>query len=185
MKPTEMKEKFVLLRAEGESFASIAKELGIAKSTCAAWDKEFASQIDDIKRESLRELCEAYGAVKEARIKRIGKTLQKIEGALDANSLEEMDPGKLMELQLKYMTALQAEYAGTKPMPAVADASPEGINAALADVLERLRKGDLPAENAQKEAGVLTQLLKSYEVTQAKATLDKLEAVLGGRESWM
>ena len=39
MKCQETKTEFIKLRASGKSFAYIAKELSISKSTCSSWEK--------------------------------------------------------------------------------------------------------------------------------------------------
>ena len=40
MKDEATKRAFIRLRAEGKSYAAIAAELNISKSTCTAWERE-------------------------------------------------------------------------------------------------------------------------------------------------
>lgn len=56
----------------------------------------------------------------------------------------------------------------------------KGIVAALADLLNRVRAGEVTTEQAQKESGILAQLLKAYDTVEVKAKLDELEAIIGG-----
>ena len=58
----------------------------------------------------------------------------------------------------------------------------KSIVAALADLLNRVRAGDITAEQAQKESGILAQLLKAYDAVEVKAKLDELEAIIGERQ---
>lgn len=182
MKPADLKKDYVQLRAEGKSYSAICDQLHISKSTCTKWEKAFAAQIDELKRAELAELCESYGMTKEARIKRLGDTLEKINAALEQADFSEVDPAKLLDFKLKYTEALKGEYIGTKPAlkPDAIDA--KSIVAALGDLLNRVRAGEVPTEQAQKESGILAQLLKAYDTVEVKAKLDELEAIIGGRQ---
>ena len=115
MKSDEIKLRFVEMRAEGQSFAAIAAELHISKGTCSAWEKELAAEIKRLRQEALNALFEEYAMHKEARIKRLGSTLEKIEAAIDAADLGSVAPEKLLELKLKYAEALKKEYTGAEP----------------------------------------------------------------------
>lgn len=52
---------------------------------------------------------------KEARIKKLGDTLEKIEDAIAKADFSTVDPAKLLDFKLKYTEALKGEYIGTKP----------------------------------------------------------------------
>lgn len=101
--------QYVQLRAEGKSYEQIARELNISKSTCTEWERALAAQIDEVKRAKLNELIEAYGMTKEARIKNLGDTLEKIDKALQAADFSQVDIDKLLTLKLKYAEQLKAE----------------------------------------------------------------------------
>lgn len=147
MKPAELKKEYVRLRAEGQSYSSICEQLHISKSTCTKWEKALAAQIDELKRAELAELCESYSMTKEARIRRLGDTLEKINAALELDAIDA-----------------------------------KSIVTALADLLNRVRAGEVTTEQAQKESGILAQLLKAYDTVEVKAKLDELEAIIGGRQ---
>ena len=182
MKPTDVKKEFVQLRAEGKSYSEIAKKLHIAKATCTKWERELGDQIDELKRAELAELCESYGMTREARIRRLGDTLEKINDALASADFSAVDPAKLLDYKLKYTEALKGEYVGTKPAAALDTVDGKSIVAALGDLLNRVRTGEVTTEQAQKESGVLAQLLKAFETVEVKAKLDELEAIIGGRQ---
>ena len=182
MRPAELKKEYIRLRAEGKSYSVIAEQLHISKSTCTKWEKDLAEQIDELKRAELTELCESYGMTKEARIKKLGDTLEKINEALAKTDFSTVDPAKLLDFKLKYTEALKGEYVGTKPALSVESIDAKSIVAALGDLLNRVRAGEVTAEQAQKESGVLAQLLKAYDTVEVKAKLDELEAIVGGRQ---
>ncbi len=182
MKPIELKQEYIRLRAEGKSYSSIAKELHVAKSTCTKWEQELANEIDDLKRAELTELYESYSMSKEARIRTLGGILDRIDQAIASVDLSTADPAKLLDLRLKYMEALKGESIAPK-MPVGSKLVGAGdIVDAYVDLLNRTRSGDVTTEQAQRESMILASLLKAYDVAEIKLKVDMLEAVVGSRE---
>ena len=182
MKPAELKKEYIRLRAEGKSYSVIAEQLHISKSTCTKWEKDLAEQIDELKRAELTELCESYGMTKEARIKKLGDTLEKINEALAKTDFSTVDPAKLLDFKLKYTEALKGEYVGQKKAIEPESLEARDIVEALADLLNRTRAGDITTDQAQRESLILSNLLKAYDTVEVKAKLDELEAIVGGRQ---
>lgn len=184
MKPQEVKNEFIRLRAEGQSYSKISKALNISKSTCTSWNKEFKTAIASLKQEQLADLYNAYHITKEARIKKLGRTLDNIETALDNVDLEEIPAEKLLEYKLKYMEALKEEYISpVEPYEFTSEElEPKDIVEALNDLLARVRAGDITAEQARQETAVLTNLLKAYDIVEVKDKVTVLENILGGRD---
>lgn len=181
MKPSELKQEYIRLRAEGKSYSYIADKLHISKSTCSKWETQLEADIAQLKREELNSLYEAYSMKKEARIRKLGDTLDRVEEALDAVDLKEVAPEKLLDFKLKYTEVLQKEYTGTEPAFKLGDdMKPEDIVKALGDLLNRVRAGEVTQEQANRESLVLSNLLKAYEQVELKAKLDELEAIIGG-----
>ncbi len=182
MKPQEQKTEFIRLRAEGRSYSYIADTLHISKSTCSSWEKELQDAIAELKQEQLNELYSSYYMTKEARIKKLGETLNRINEALEAVDLSEIPAEKLLDFKLKYTEALKEEYTGTgKPYSFSEKIEPKEIVEALGDLLERIRAGEVTAEQASRESTVIANLLKAYDTVEVKAKLDALEAIVGGR----
>lgn len=183
MKPQEYKEEFILMRAEGKSFETISKELGISKGTCHRWEEELKHKITVAKQESMNGLYERYGATREARIKKLGGVLERLEGAIENADFSMMTPKELLELKLKYTAALKEEYV--PPIPE--EALPERMDGneimkQLKILLDRVRSGELSTEQANRESAVLVNIIKAYEHTQLQERLDVLEAVVGSRK---
>lgn len=114
MKGIETKEKFMALRAEGQSIRAAAVAVGIDKTTGQKWQKENETAINTMKAERLEEAFQKYGAAKLARVKAYGETLGRIEEALAKRSFDDVPTEKLLDYKIKYINALGAEFA---PIP--------------------------------------------------------------------
>jgi len=182
VKPQEQKNEFIRLRAEGKSYSVIAEALHISKSTCTAWEQELKTQIIDLKHEQLNELYNSYYMTKEARIKKLGDTLANINIALNNADLATIPPEKLLDFKLKYIEALKGEYTGGgTPYKFSENIKPHEILAAFGDLLNRIREGEVTAEQASRESLIISNLLKAYDIIELKTKLDALETIVGGR----
>lgn len=183
MKPQEQKTEFIKFRAEGKSYSVIADTLHISKSTCTAWERELKDAITELKQEQLNELYNSYYMTKEARIKKLGDTLDNINTALDGADLSQIPPEKLLEYKLKYTEALKGEYiGGGTPYQFKADKiKPKDIVTALGDLLNRVRAGEVTPEQANRESSVIANLLKAYDTVEVKEKLNALESVIDSR----
>ena len=182
MKPQEQRDRFIVMRAEGKSYSTIAKELGISKSTCTDWEKKLQEQIAERKAEQLEQLYSSYFMTREARIKKLGDTLGTIDGALASADFSQMPPDKLLDFKLKYTQALKEEYIATgrsKSLPE--EINPAALMDMLKDLLERVRAGEVDTAQANRESMIISNLLKAYEQTELQAKIDALEAIIGGR----
>lgn len=72
MKPADKKRDYIRLRAEGLSYDSIAKELGISKSTCSAWAEELKEEVEELRSQELQELYTEYSMSQAERIRSLG-----------------------------------------------------------------------------------------------------------------
>lgn len=159
MKQQERKADFIRLRAEGRSLRAISAELGVSKSTLSEWDKALTEEISQLRRENLEELYTAYGMAKEARIRRLGETLSRIDSALDAVDLKDLPPEKLLMYKLKYQEALRDEY---KAPAAEATGAAESTLEALRDLYRRTASGEISTEQAKTEAALIDKVVSGY-----------------------
>lgn len=183
MKTQEQKAEFIRLRAEGKSYSAIAATLHISKGTCTAWERELRDAIAELKQEQLNELYTSYYMTKEARIRKLGDTLDSINTALAGADFSQIPPEKLLEHKLKYTETLKGEYTGSgTPYQFTADKiEPKDIVAALGDLLNRVRAGEVTPEQANRESAIIANLLRAYDTVEVKAKLGALEAIVGGR----
>ena len=182
MKPNDQKNEFIRLRAEGKSYTAIGKELSISKATCTAWERELKAEIAEKKKEQLEEMYQAYYMTREARITKLGQTLESIEDALSDADLTQVSPEKLLDYKLKYMEALKQEFIDTTPAIPLDDTfNPRDIIVVMADLLKRIRNKETNLDQASREIMVITNILKAYEAVELKAKLEALEDLVGGR----
>jgi len=109
MKEQTIKERFLVLRAQGQSFEKIAKQLKVSKQTLINWSREFRYEISNMRACRLEELQEKYLIVKEKRIALFGERLKAIEKELCERDLSDVPTAKLYELLARYAGALKAE----------------------------------------------------------------------------
>jgi DNA invertase Pin-like site-specific DNA recombinase len=64
----EQKSRFSHLRAKGNSYARIAKELGVSRGTLLNWNTELEAEIARVRSIELEALQEEFFLLKEGRI---------------------------------------------------------------------------------------------------------------------
>jgi transposase-like protein len=181
MKTAEEKLSFIEKRGQGKSYAVISKELSLSKDTCSKWEQELKEEIATYKGEQLQELYNTYYMTKEARIKKIGDTLTRIEASLQEKDLSELTADKLLDYKLKYMEALKAEYIETSTTPINSNYNSKDILLTLADLFNRTRQGQTSPEQATRENLILSNILRAYEATTLEEKLKQIETTLKGR----
>lgn len=183
MKAYDKKLSFVKLRAEGRAYAYICKELEISKDTCSRWEEELKTEIVEHQQEALTELYQTYGMTRQARIKRLGDTLARIEDALAGKDLTRLPTERLLEYRLRYAEALQADYADLNAHKAkTKNIEADDLIGELAHLINRLRGGEITTDQASKEGQIISNMLKAYEATELKTKLEELQAVVRGRK---
>lgn len=178
----QKKSQFVQLRAKGLSYAKIAKQLKVAKSTLSNWSQELQEEIAQAKAMELEALQEEYFLLKEGRIKLLGEQLKAIQEEISNRDLSKVSTDRLMELQLKYFGEIKAEYVETRPeVKTGIKLNSKDIAERLKSVLERYKAGQIGESQAKQEQAILQSMLKAIEQTELEARLEKIEAVLGSR----
>lgn len=177
----EDKQQFIQLRAEGLSYRQIYKETGLAKQTCVNWEKELKEEIEQLKADKMQELYKSYHMTREARIKKLGETLSRINSALEEADLSTMQPDKLLDYKLKYTEALKNEFIEPSQNRLEGEFTPQDILKSIGDLLNRIKAGTVTPEQATKESQVYANLLKAYENVELADKIKMLEAIIGGR----
>ena len=109
METTDIKDRFIELRAQGWSFDKIAKELGKAKQTLIDWSKELQEEIANVRASELELLYEKYYLLKEARLRTFGEMITKIKTEVEGRDLSDVPTDKLLDLLLKYNSLVKDE----------------------------------------------------------------------------
>jgi len=178
---TEQKTRFVELRAKGYPYSKICKELEVSKGTLTVWNGELSEEIAKLKAENLRTLYDTYFMNKEARIKRLGDMLKKIEDELSKKDLSSVPAEKLLDYQLRYVEALRDEYIEPQDTETVTELNAEGILKEVVSLFAKIKSGEITKEQAYRENIVIANLLKAYENSILEKKIDALKSILHSR----
>jgi transposase len=187
-----LQQSFIELRAQGLSYAHIAKRLNVAKGTLANWNRELEGQVAQARAIELEALQESFYMLKEGRIRLLGEQLQAIQEELKTRSLTDVPTEKLMDMLLKLHTELKAEFVETQPLSTaeielMKDGSGQEVNAQaigheITKTLLRLRAGLISNQQAKDEVGILQGMLRAKELGEMDKKLDDIQAALEAQE---
>ena len=153
MKDRETQLAFIKARAEGKSYSTICKELGIAKATCTSWEQSLKGEIATLKQAQLEELYTAYGMKREARIKALGNIVQELDKAIASKPLDGLPLDKLLELRLKYGRELKAEYS--EPVELDTDNTLDGLLEEYNQLYTESKAGTLAPADIKAQLSIL------------------------------
>jgi transposase len=160
----EQKSRFIHLRAKGNSYARIAKELGVSKGTLVNWNTELETEIAHVRSIELEALQEEFFLLKEGRIRLLGEQLKSIQDEISRRDLSKVKTDKLMELQLRYFEELKGEYVKTGERTRInTKLNSSNIGEQLRMVLSRYRAGEIDESQAKLEQVVIQSILKAIE----------------------
>ena len=165
-------ERFILLRAEGDSYRTIAKKLRISRNTLTKWEGELGDRISEAKRDRLEAVYKEYGMLKESRIRGLGERLKRIESELDKRDLSDVSSDKLLDLALKYRATLREEYS---PLNVGGQGSlSESIKETVEILTSRVNSGELETTALKTETASLLTLIKAKENLPKEKELDDI-----------
>ena len=165
-------ERFITLRAEGDSYRTIAKKLRISRQTLTKWEGELSERISEAKRDRLETVYKEYGMFKESRIRSLGERLKRIESELDKRDLSDVSSDKLLDLALKYRATLREEYS---PLNVGGQGSlSESIKETVEILTSRVNSGELETTALKTETASLLTLIKAKENLPKERELDDL-----------
>ncbi len=113
MKSSEVKQKFVEMRASGLSYQTIATDLGVSKQTLINWSRELNEDLANYSAIERDHLMRQYQLVKDARVKRLGELLSRLEAEFATRSLSRLPTDKVFEMLLKVNVLLEKEMETT------------------------------------------------------------------------
>jgi hypothetical protein len=91
-------QRFIELRAEGQTFARIATELNVSKPTLIAWSRKHQFQIQNLKAVEMEALAGRWLATVTERVNALGEQLQRIEGELAQRDVTQLTTAQLYTL---------------------------------------------------------------------------------------
>jgi len=96
VKTTDLKEKFIELRAAELSFDKIALQIDASKPTLIKWDKEFSKEISKLKEIRFEKILETYQANKEKRITRLARELKDAWDAFEKQDYKDLTKREIL-----------------------------------------------------------------------------------------
>jgi transposase len=108
MKDNSTKQTFIELRAKGNSYDAIAKELKVTKQTLIEWSKGLSQEIDNIRQIEIEALRERLKLTELHKLEIISNQLKEIETELSERDLTGIKTEKLIELKLKLLENFQS-----------------------------------------------------------------------------
>ncbi len=187
----EAKTRLIELKAKGRSCRRIAGELNVSKSTVANWVQELEAEIASARAIELEALQEEYGLSKEARIRSLGKLLNRLEGELEKRDFKKLTTEKLLNMMMKYQEKLTAEFEDKDPLSenqitllkgkSGVKLDAENIAIEVGRVWQRFRLGQIDESGFKAELTACTVLLRAHDQVVLQTKIEQIESVLGKR----
>lgn len=112
MKANSVKEKFIVLRAEGLSFDKIAKRIKVSKPTLIKWQREYQKEINELLEVRYGEILEKYKLTKEKRIEKIAEELELVWEAYKKVEYKDLTKRELLMMIMRLERRLKEEIGG-------------------------------------------------------------------------
>jgi hypothetical protein len=109
MKDQDTVQKFIELRVQGMSFARIADQLGVAKSTLTEWSRKFRFEIHNRRAVELDDLQDRVLGTVQSRVAALADKLGKVENELRQRGLAEVSTSQLYSLAASLRRQIERE----------------------------------------------------------------------------
>ena len=124
MKDAETVKRFIDLRVQGRSFASIAAELNVSKPTLIAWSRTHQHLIQNLRAIELENLQQELFANSEARLRALGDQFRAAEAEFARRDLTALSTGRLLS-HLESLRRQIRRETGSMQFASTVDAIPE------------------------------------------------------------
>lgn len=111
---TDKQQDFIELRAKGNSFDAIAKQLEVSKGTLINWSRDLEDEIQNYSALELDTLKEKYLISKKHQIQSYGEQLATVREELSNRDLSDVKTEKLIEIEVKLLEAINKLGITTK-----------------------------------------------------------------------
>ena len=113
MKDQETVQKFIELRSKGVSFARIADQLGVAKSTLILWSREHQHLIHNLRAIEWEDFVDHALASKQERLKALSEQLRRLDAELAQRDLASVPTPRLQTMAEQLRRRLERECGTT------------------------------------------------------------------------
>ncbi len=114
MKDSETGQKFIELRSAGVSFARIAEQLGVAKSTLINWSREHQHLIQNLRAIEWEDFVDRTLASKQERLKALSEQLRRLDAELARRDLASIPTPRLQGMAEQLRRRLDRECGSTR-----------------------------------------------------------------------
>ncbi len=109
-KTVDEQTKFIELRAKGNSFEKIAKEIKVSKPTLLKWDKELREHVLELRFLHFESLAEQYSLMKKQRLEYLAELYQKLKRELEKRDMSKVATEKLIDMVTRLEDRLLSEF---------------------------------------------------------------------------
>jgi orotate phosphoribosyltransferase-like protein len=109
MKDQDTVQKFIELRSKGMSFARLAEELGVAKSTLILWSQKYQHLIHNLRTIEWEEFVDRTVASKQERLQSLTEQLRRIETELAQRDLTSVSTQALQSMAEQLRRRIERE----------------------------------------------------------------------------
>ncbi len=95
---TDAEQKFIRLRADGWSYARLAPELSVSKTTLVEWSRHHRQAIQNLRAINMEALRERVLTDPAGRVQYLGEKLAKLEGELAKRDLNKVPTATIYAL---------------------------------------------------------------------------------------
>ena len=113
MKDQVTVQKFIELRSKGVSYARIAEQLGVAKSTLILWSREKQHLIQNLRAIEWEDFVDRTLASRQETLKTISAQLRRVEAELAQRDLASVPTARLQNMAEQLRRRLDRECAPT------------------------------------------------------------------------
>jgi len=176
---TELRHRFIEMRAKGHSIRSAARDLGVSPTTLINWQTELDDEIARRKAIELESLYEENFMLKEHRIQFFGEQIETLRKELKNRDLSDLATERIFDLLLKYIDEARKDVVephfsnenGSKMDSAA-------VSAELSKLFSRFGTGAITEKHSRQLVSILMSILKAEEQTEIREKLDKLTSLL-------
>jgi transposase len=104
MKTEQHKYNFISLRAKGNSFDSIAKEIEVSKPILIEWNKIYREEIENIKTEAFEVFLQENKLTLKHRLELLSIIQKRLSEELQERNLDSISTSRIIDLLLKINT---------------------------------------------------------------------------------
>ena len=102
----DVKDEFIILRAKGNSYDTIAKKLKVSKNTLISWSKDLKMEIKNYQNFEADMTLEKFKMSKNSQLVSLGEQLEKVREEINKRDLTDVPTPKLIDIEMKILESI-------------------------------------------------------------------------------